>query len=86
MASIFPSVPLLPKPPGIKIPEIFLSFDLIGLVYYLILENNLVIDEKIFIKKTMFKGKIGIFEIKNNKINHVLNFYKVENKEFKKIF
>ena len=64
----------------------FLSFDLIGLVYYLILENNLVIDEKIFIKKTMFKGKIGIFEIKNNKINHVLNFYKVENKEFKKIF
>ena len=64
----------------------FLSFDLVGLVYYLILQNNLVIDQKIFIKKTMFKGKIGIFEIKDNKINHILNFYKVENKNFKEIF
>ena len=64
----------------------FLSFDLVGLVYYLIVQNNLIIDEKIFTKKTMFKGKVGIFEIKDNKINHILNFYKVENKEFKKIF
>jgi hypothetical protein len=64
----------------------FLSFDLVGLIYYLILQNNLTIDEKIFNKKTLFKGKIGIFEIKNNKINHILNFYKVENKTFKKIF
>ena len=64
----------------------FLSYDLVGLVYYLILQNNSIIDEKIFTKKTLFKGKVGIFEIKNNKINHVLNFYKVENNEFKKIF
>jgi len=64
----------------------FLSFDLVGLIYYLILQNNLIIDEKIFTKKNMFKGKIGIFEIKNNKINHVLNFYKVENEDFKRIF
>ena len=64
----------------------FLSYDLIGLVYYLILQNNSIFDEKIFAKKTLFKGKIGIFEIKNNKINHILNFYKVENKKFKKIF
>mgnify|MGYP003685728347 CR=1 FL=1 len=64
----------------------FLSFDLVGLVYYLILQNNSIIDEKIFSKKTLFKGKVGIFEIKDNKINHILNFYKVENKEFKKIF
>ena len=64
----------------------FLSFDLVGLVYYLILQNNSIIDNKIFTKKTLFKGKIGIFEIKNNKINHILNFYKVENKKFKKIF
>tara|TARA_B110000305_G_scaffold204993_1_gene234899 strand:- start:838 stop:1989 length:1152 start_codon:yes stop_codon:yes gene_type:complete len=64
----------------------FLSFDLVGLIYYLILQNNSNIDEKIFIKKTLFKGKIGIFEIKNNKINHVLNFYKVENSKFKRIF
>ena len=64
----------------------FLSYDLVGLVYYLILQNNSIIDNKIFTKKTLFKGKVGIFEIKDNKINHILNFYKVENKEFKKIF
>ena len=64
----------------------FLSFDLVGLIYYLILQNNSTINEKIFTKKTLFKGKVGIFEIKNNKINHILNFYKVENDEFKKIF
>ena len=64
----------------------FLSFDLVGLVYYLIIKNNSIVDEKIFTKKNLFKGKVGIFEIKNNKINHVLNFYKIENREFKKIF
>ena len=64
----------------------FLSFDLVGLVYYLILQNNSIVDERIFTKKNLFKGKVGIFEIKNNKINHILNFYKVENNEFKKIF
>ena len=64
----------------------FLSFDLVGLVYYLILQNNSAVDNKIFTKKTLFKGKIGIFEIKNNKINHILNFYKIENEKFKKIF
>jgi len=64
----------------------FLSFDLVGLVYYLILQNNSVINNKIFTKKTLFRGKVGVFEIKNNKINHILNFYKVESKKFKKIF
>ena len=64
----------------------FLSYDLIGLVYYLILQNNSILDNKMFTKKTIFKGRVGIFEIKNNKINHILNFYKVENEEFKKIF
>jgi len=58
----------------------------VGLVYYLILQNNSIIDEKLFIKKTMFNGKIGIFEIKDNKVNHILNFYKIENKAFKEIF
>jgi len=59
---------------------------LVGLVYYLILRNNSIIDQNMFSKKTLFKGKVGIFEIKNNKINHILNFYKVEDEEFKKIF
>ena len=64
----------------------FLSYDLVGLVYYLMLQNNSVLDKKMFTKKTLFKGKVGIFEIKNNKINHILNFYKVEDGEFKKVF
>jgi len=64
----------------------FLSYDLLGLVYYLALQNDLIIDKKMFLKKNMFKGKMGIFEVKNNKINHTLNFYKVEDNKFKKIF
>ena len=64
----------------------FLSYDLIGLVYYLIVKNDFVVSEKMFLKKNMFKGKIGIFDIKNNKINHILNFYKVEDGSFIKIF
>jgi hypothetical protein len=55
-------------------------------VYYLILQNKSIVDKKMFPKKTLFKGKVGIFEIKNNKINHILNFYKVEDDKFKKIF
>ena len=64
----------------------FLSYDLVGLVYYLILQNDNIIDQTMFAKKTLFKGKVGIFEIQDNKINHILNFYKVENEKFKKIF
>ena len=64
----------------------FLSYDLIGLVYYLLYENSFKISNKIFYKKNKFEGKIGIFEINRNTITHVLNFYKVENNEFKKIF
>ena len=55
----------------------FLSYDLMGLVYYLLYQNNFEIDKKIFYKKNQFKGKVGIFEINKNKINHILNFYKV---------
>ena len=64
----------------------FLSFDLVGLIYYLIIQNDSIVNEDIFTKKNLFKGKVGIFEIKDNKINHILNFYKVEDNEFKKIF
>ena len=64
----------------------FLSFDLVGLVYFLIYKNDFIIDNKIFYKKNKFKGKIGIFEINKNKISHILNFYVAENNNFKKIF
>jgi len=63
-----------------------LSYDLIGLIYYLSLEEDLSEMNKIFKKKNSFKGKIGIFDILNNKIHHRLNFYKIENKKIKEIF
>ena len=40
----------------------------------------------LFKKKNSFKGKIGIFDIENNKINHRLNFYQVEDGKLKEIF
>ena len=64
----------------------FLSYDLVGLVYFLIYKNDFKISNKIFYKKNKFKGKIGIFEINKNVITHQLNFYSVENNQFKKIF
>ena len=64
----------------------FLSYDLVGLIYYLILQNDNIVNQDMFAKKTLFKGKVGIFEIQDNKINHILNFYKVEDEKFKKIF
>ena len=89
-----------------------LSYDLVGLIYYLSskndfltaeklfkvknsfkgmmgifdIKNNLSNLNKLFKKKNSFKGKIGIFDIKNNKINHQLNFYKIEDKKLTKIF
>ena len=42
--------------------------------------------DKIFRKKSSFKGRIGIFDVNNNEINHRLNFYQVEEGKFKKIF
>jgi len=64
----------------------FLSYDLIGLIYFLIYENNFQISKQIFYKKNKFKGKIGIFEISKNTITHQLNFYSIEDNKFKKIF
>ncbi len=63
-----------------------ISYDIVGLIYYLILQNNFVVDDKIFVRKNKFKGTTGFFEIKKNKINHILNFYQIEDNKFKKIF
>jgi len=63
-----------------------LSYDLVGLIYYLSIKNTLSDLNKAFKSKNSFKGKIGIFDIEDNKINHRLNFYKIENGELKEIF
>jgi len=67
-------------------PLAIISYDVVGLIYFLISQNNFEIDNKLFVRKNKFKGKIGFFEIKKNKINHILNFYKIEDNKFKKIF
>ena len=64
----------------------FLSYDLIGLVYYLLINNNFKTNENLFIKKNKFKGKIGIFEINKKTITHQLNFYEIQDNYFKEIF
>ena len=63
-----------------------LSYDLVGLIYYLSLKNGLSDTKLLFKKQSSFKGKIGVFDIKDNKINHRLNFYQIQNGSFKEIF
>ncbi len=63
-----------------------ITYDLVGLIYYLLRQNDFLVDEKIFEEKNTFKGMSGNFQIKNKKINHVLNFYKVEGNSFIEIF
>ena len=63
-----------------------LSYDLVGLIYYLSLKNEVEEINKAFNARNSFKGKIGIFDIENNKINHRLNFYKIEKSSIKEIF
>ncbi len=64
----------------------FLSYDLIGLIYYLLINNDFETNENLFIKKNKFKGKIGIFEINKKTITHQLNFYEIKDENFKEIF
>ena len=63
-----------------------ITYDLVGLVYYLLSQNNFVVSDNIFKKKNRFKGISGVFEIKNKKINHELNFYSVNSGKFIRIF
>ncbi len=63
-----------------------LTYDLVGLIYFLSLKNEPLEINKSFRTKNIFKGKMGIFEIKDNRINHQLNFYEVSNGKLKEIF
>ena len=63
-----------------------LSYDLVGLIYYLSLKNETLEISKSFKTQNTFKGKIGVFEIKDNKINHQLNFYEINDGKLKEIF
>ena len=63
-----------------------LSYDLVGLIHYLSLNNDFSNINSLFKNKNSFKGKIGIFDIQNNNIFHRLNFYQVDDGKFKEIF
>ena len=63
-----------------------LSYDLVGLIYYLSQKNKSLEINKSFKIQNTFRGKIGVFEIKDNKINHQLNFYEINNGKLKEIF
>ena len=63
-----------------------LSYDLVGLIHYLSLNNDFSNINSLFKTKNSFKGKIGIFDIQNNNIFHRLNFYQVDDGKFKEIF
>ncbi len=63
-----------------------LGYDLVGLIYYLSIKDELSEISKAFNAKNSFKGKIGIFDIENNRINHRLNFYKIEKGSLIEIF
>ena len=63
-----------------------LSYDLVGLIHYLSLNNDFSNINSLFKTKNSFKGKIGIFDIQNNNIFHRLNFYQIDDGKFKEIF
>ena len=63
-----------------------LSYDLVGLIYYLSLKEDLTNMNKLFKKKSLFKGKIGTFEIQNNEINHRLKLYQIKEGRITEIF
>jgi len=67
------------KPDAITI----LSYDALGLVYYVWKKNNGINTISDFFIKEKIKGKIGTFEFKDNKVSQQLKIYKTENNKFK---
>jgi hypothetical protein len=60
-----------------------LSYDALGLIYYVWKKNNGIKTINDFFIKEKIKGKIGTFEFKNNKVFQQLKMYKTENNRFK---
>jgi ABC-type branched-subunit amino acid transport system substrate-binding protein len=69
----------LQKPDEITI----LSYDALGLIYYVWNKNNGINSINDFFIKEKIKGKIGTFEFKNNRVSQQLKIYKTENNKFK---
>jgi ABC-type branched-subunit amino acid transport system substrate-binding protein len=61
-----------------------LSYDAIGLIYYVWKKNGKINSVNDFSFKGKIKGKIGTFSFINKKITQYLDIYKVEDKKFTK--
>ena len=60
-----------------------LSYDALGLIYYVWNKNNGINTINDFFLKNKIKGKIGTFEFKDGKVSQLLKMYKTENNKFK---
>ena len=69
----------LQKPDEITI----LSYDALGLIYYIWKKNNGIDTVDDFFITEKVKGKIGTFRFKDNKVSQQLKIYKTENNKFK---
>jgi ABC-type branched-subunit amino acid transport system substrate-binding protein len=67
------------KPDAITI----LSYDALGLIYYVWKKNKGINSINDFFIKEKIKGKIGTFEFKDNRVSQQLKMYKIENNKFK---
>jgi len=59
-----------------------LTYDALGLIYYVWMKNKNITSIKNFFFKGKIKGKIGTFNIKDGKIIQDLKIYKASNKKF----
>ena len=59
-----------------------LSYDALGLIYYIWKKNNGINSINDFFIKSEIKGKIGSFRFNNGKVSQKLNIYKTDNKKF----
>ena len=60
-----------------------LSYDALGLIYYVWNKNNGIKTINDFFIKEKIKGKIGTFQFKDNKVSQQLKIYKIKNNKFK---
>ena len=59
-----------------------LSYDALGLIYYIWKKNNGINSINDFFIKSKIKGKIGNFMFEGGKVSQELTIYKTENKKF----
>ena len=60
-----------------------LSYDALGLIYYIWNKNNGITSINDFFIKEKIKGKIGTFEFRDSKVTQQLKIYKTDKNRFK---